>query len=613
LWRTSALTDDLTATRAPWYSEQWLVSTVQAAPLAFDQAAERWRHLYRSAQEQQERQHAIVADPLRSADDRRQAQSLRKEAESQLDLLRGGGRRDVFSDFYSYRYFATEGFLPGYNFPRLPVTAYIPARQNKKGQEEFLSRARFIAISEFGPRTIVYHEGSRYRVNRVVLPREEAGGGRTSSALFCTRCGYGHFDSRADVDVCERCGTPMNGSTSQRFSNLLRLESVSTYRVDRINCDEEERLRLGYEIRTIFRFAERDDALPVTRDVVFQADGEVAAQATYGPATTLRRVNLGWSRRKDKGSNGFNLDMERGIWSKSDQEPDSNDEESDPIAESPRRIERVVPFVEDRRNVLVLTPQPALIPAVMLSLQYALKRGIEARYQLEESELAAEPLPTDAEPSQFLFYEAAEGGAGVLVRLAEEPQALAEVAREALRLCHFDPDSGADLHRAPGAREDCEAACYDCLLGYGNQRYHDQLDRQPLRDLLLRLSRTVGSVGAGGRTRLQQREQLQRACQSDLERDFLAWLESAGLRLPDQAQTLVDGLAARPDFTYLEAQACVYVDGAPHHFPERRRRDAATDTALGNLGWTVIRVEGPETWQEAAARFAWVFGEGSVG
>jgi len=148
---------------------------VQAAPLAFDQAAERWRHLYRSAQEQQERQHAIVADPLRSADDRRQAQSLRKEAESQLDLLRGGGRRDVFSDFYSYRYFATEGFLPGYNFPRLPVTAYIPARQNKKGQEEFLSRARFIAISEFGPRTIVYHEGSRYRVNRVVLPREEAG------------------------------------------------------------------------------------------------------------------------------------------------------------------------------------------------------------------------------------------------------------------------------------------------------------------------------------------------------------------------------------------------------------------------------------------------------
>jgi len=130
--------------------------------------------------------------------------------------------------------------------------------------------------------------------------------------------------------------------------------------------------------------------------------------------------------------------MERGIWSKSDQEPDSNDEESDPIAESPRRIERVVPFVEDRRNVLVLTPQPALIPAVMLSLQYALKRGIEARYQLEESELAAEPLPTDAEPSQFLFYEAAEGGAGVLVRLAEEPQALAEVAREALRLCQAD-------------------------------------------------------------------------------------------------------------------------------------------------------------------------------
>ena len=30
------------------------------------------------------------------------------------------------SDFYTYRYLASQGFLPGYNFPRLPLMAWIP-------------------------------------------------------------------------------------------------------------------------------------------------------------------------------------------------------------------------------------------------------------------------------------------------------------------------------------------------------------------------------------------------------------------------------------------------------------------------------------------------------
>jgi hypothetical protein len=51
------------------------------------------------------------------------------------------------------------------------------------------------------------------------------------------------------------------------------------------------------------------------------------------------------------------------------------------------------------------------------------------------------------------------------------------VASECAALCHFDPDTLEDLKRAPGANEDCEAACYDCLLSYYNQRDHRLLDR----------------------------------------------------------------------------------------------------------------------------------------
>ena len=41
----------------------------------------------------------------------------------------------------------------------------------------------------------------------------------------------------------------------------------------------------------------------------------------------------------------------------------------------------------------------------------------------------------------FLLYEATEGGAGVLTRIVAEPQTIAEVALEALRIMHFRVDA----------------------------------------------------------------------------------------------------------------------------------------------------------------------------
>jgi len=107
-------------------------------------------------------------------------------------------------------------------------------------------------------------------------------------------------------------------------------------------------------------------------------------------------------------------------------------------APTSRTVQRIIPFVEDRRNVLVIRPNGvSLNDDQMATLTYALKRGIEGVFQLEESELAAEPLPDRGSRNAILLYEAAEGGAGVLNRLATDPDAIRRVAVRALEICHW--------------------------------------------------------------------------------------------------------------------------------------------------------------------------------
>ncbi|MBN1284872.1 MAG: DUF1998 domain-containing protein [Anaerolineae bacterium] len=223
-------------------------------------------------------------------------------------------------------------------------------------------------------------------------------------------------------------------------------------------------------------------------------------------------------------------------------------------------------------------------------LNMALKRAVEALYQLEDGELAAEPLPGEDAPRLILFYEAAEGGAGVLRRLVETPDALRRVAIEALRICHYDPETGADLGGAPGAPERCEAACYECLLSYSNQRVHDQLDRHKAA-AWLRANLLDGVVCAGptAAPRGEHVQRLSNLCESDLEREWLAYLDARNLRLPDDAQVYVEHCQTRADFVYRDKDTVVYIDGPHHDDAHQQAEDARITRCLRDLGVTVLR------------------------
>jgi very-short-patch-repair endonuclease len=593
-----------------WYREDWLQKALDRVEERFDQASDRWRGLYRSALRQSELQQKIILDASRSASDKRQARRLRAQAEAQLELLTGGRGALYQSDFYSYRYFASEGFLPGYSFPRLPLSAYVPGRRQRRGhRDEFLSRPRFLAISEFGPRSIIYHEGSRYVINRVILPVTEEGDvgqpeeALTTSAKFCPTCGYLHplQGDQPGQDLCEYCHKPLD----HPLRALFRMQNVSTKRRDRINSDEEERIRMGFEIKTGVRFVEHGDRPGRRVAVAETADGKPVMFLTYGDASTLWRINLGWRRRRNREELGFVLDIERGYW-KSNQQA-IEDDPDDPM--SPR-TERVIPFVEDHRNCLLIEPAERLSVEVMASLQPALKNAIQVLYQLEDNELAGEPLPTSDDRRLILLYESAEGGAGVLRQLVDSPNAFAEVAREALHLCHFDADTGMDLRRAPGAKEDCEAACYDCLMSYRNQMDHGLLDRQSIRDLLLQLAGGTVEISPGALNRAEHLQQLRALCESDLERDWLDFLEAHNLRLPDAAQKLIEACNTRADFFYRDQAVAVYIDGPSHDKADVAARDLEVVERLMDKGYGVVRFGyRKDEWLEKCARQSYLLGQ----
>ncbi|MCG7953167.1 MAG: DEAD/DEAH box helicase [Candidatus Thiodiazotropha endolucinida] len=620
------LRDELESARGVWLNADapledatvsWLERRVQGAFVQFDRALNRWRELYAATHQQLQAAHAVNSNPAASERERRVASKRYGEAKTQLDLLLNAGS-EFNSDFSTYRYLASQGFLPGYNFPRLPLLAYMPARRGKVGRDSFLARPRFLAISEFGPLSLIYHEGSEYRVKKVILgvrgeQNLDQPGLTTEEARLCPACGYGHFrtqwkDDKRNDDLCNSCQANLEGGI--RISNLYRVENVSTQRVYRITSDEEERTRQGYEMQTTVQFAEADGELRVVTAEVREGENTLLT-LQYAPAATVWRVNLGWRRRKEKSIYGFNIDAGTGFWSKDEQAPV---DQNDAAEKEERHIQRIAPYVEDRRNVLILRPAEHLDENVITTLQVALKRGIEEEFQIEEAELMAEPLPHRDERNGILFYEAAEGGAGVLTRLVTGKDSIAKVADQALRICHFQTDDGWSSEQDTQA--DCEAGCYRCLLSYYNQPDHELIDRRnpKVLEILRALTRATIVASTGGRTHSDQSEQLERLSGSSLEKAWLGYVEKNGHRLPDKAQLTLEQFGTRPDYLYREQRAVVYVDGPHHEQAVQQSLDQALTKKLEDAGLMVIRFPKEQScWPAIFAQYPEVFGAGNGG
>ncbi|MFD1731778.1 hypothetical protein ACFSC4_13040 [Deinococcus malanensis] len=146
-------------------------------------------------------------------------------------------------------------------------------------------------------------------------------------------------------------------------------------------------------------------------------------------------------------------------------------------------------------------------------------------------------------------------------------------------------------------------------MTYSNQTWHEQLDRFQVRDALLAL--TTSRVKLPQEAQGGHLDTLRAACGSSLEREWLDFLVESGLRLPSHAQQLVPDHFARPDFTYAEQTAVVFIDGPVHAQAHVRERDARIRDDLDLAGYTVVTfTHDTATWPELARRYAFIFGEG---
>ena len=318
----------------------------------------------------------------------------------------------------------------------------------------------------------------------------------------------------------------------------------------------------------------------------------------YGDATDLYRVNLGWTHQDGSQPRGFNLDVERGYWSRNQADAADRD---DALAEG--RVMRVVPFVKDTKNALVMRFEPPRSGPETASLQAAFKQAIQQHFQLEPRELSCEPMPSPRNREEVFFYEVSEGGAGVLRQLVDDPVVVPNLARRALAICHYDPETLEDR-----AADRCGKACYECLLDYANQPDHKDLDRALIRDILAALARSECRPAGGEGSRAERLAALRTRCDSRLEKRWLDRLDELGLRLPSDAQYRIPTYATQPDFFYRDAAAAIYIDGPPHDSPHQVREDDATTETLIGMGYIVIRFRHDDDWLAIFHRHADVFG-----
>jgi hypothetical protein len=190
---------------APWYPgrDEFANEVVAGRSAGSTRRSTAGATLFAAAEQQRDAAHRTDGRLLGPARREEGRQEPHLQAIDQLELLQKGTSSQS-SDFYTYRYLATEGFLPGYNFPRLPLMAYVPATNDGRGRRPTSSgrgslpcpsSARAASSTTRAAPTAscgrCCRSATRATPRSTRLP--------TKSVRICKCCGAGHFNDQVST------------------------------------------------------------------------------------------------------------------------------------------------------------------------------------------------------------------------------------------------------------------------------------------------------------------------------------------------------------------------------------------------------------------------------
>lgn len=557
-----------------WFNETWLETQIRTVPDKLENALLRWRKMYLDALRQMNEAHETHISPIVKDPELKKLANISymraKDRKSLLENQSEKSKNSSLSEFYAFRYLASEGFLPGYNFTRLPIRVFLGGKE----RNEAISRPRFIGLKEFGPNNLIYHNGGKYKVNRispndVSLDLQEIKISKETNYAFLGK------DEGKGKNQDPITGVQFTASNIELHQNLLELEEAQSENSERISCMEEVRTSEGYDTELYLNSA---DSLQDATKIKLTVDGDELMKLFYAPAAKLILLNKKWRRGRD---DGFDIGTKSGFFK-------SKKQLEKPSPEDP--IQNVMLYTYDTSDVLYIQPVKSLglTEEGVITMQYALEKAIEKLYNIEPVEIDAK-LMGGGEHKNIMLYESAEGSIGVLKDISRNPVKLRDIFHEAYKICGYDYATKEDLYPAR------PKASYDDLLSYYNQMDHVNIDRHSIIKALELLIASNPDDTIGGSYE-EKYEELKKGLhhRSLGEKVLLDYLYENGYRLPDFTNHNMEKFYVQPDFVYETEKALIFVDGGIHKKSIIKADDEKKRKTIELAGFDVL------VWDETA-------------
>lgn len=515
-----------------------------------------------------------------------------------------GAEQDVDdrSAGYPMRRFAEYGLLPGYEFPSEPSSLRLLGDVH---EEDPISVSRRFGIGQFQPDAHVYARGKRWLVIGLdgASPWNPRSDAPTWPYRICENCGL-HYN--ADEPRCPRCSDAQPGRDYPAYA----FAGFAARKEEHPVLDEEER----YAVRNLVKIYPQWDgdvtgrwslsnnwALRLSRNeqVCWLNEGPKPTPADFSHnALILHRDARGFMLCPSCGRMLEQPDQPRASGrgrrnataATASRSTGGHAVNCHLLGNAPQPVSILASSTVEVLRLIVPIPADVEKENVLpwgISTGYALLYGMERHFMLDSAELDFElegPWNVAHGSERYgiislAFIDLNIGGSGYFERVANEFNHVAQSALRHLR------------------HEGCDTACYRCLKGYRNQRYHD----------ILNWTETIPAL-----TDLSEAPPVSRPLNSGDIDDPRPWLDAyaAGVGSPlelkflklfekhgftPEKQVPISPVDGQPpitvaDFAIPEKRLAIYIDGAAYHKGIALRRDRSIREKLRNgpAQWSVL-------------------------